>query len=78
MNNLGDCREILIGIDCSLFNIFVGMLIGSYLWGTLADAFGRKVTLMTAMLLNGVCGLISAMSPNFEFFLIFRLLSGIG
>ena len=54
------------------------MLIGGYLWGSLADVFGRKGTLITAMLLNGVCGLIAAFSPNFLFFLFFRLASGIG
>lgn len=57
---------------------FTGMLIGGYTWGSLADVFGRKRTLMTAMLFNGVCGLVSSLSPNFIFFLIFRLASGIG
>ena len=55
-----------------------GMLVGGYLWGSLADALGRKMTLMTAMLLNGVSGLVSAFSPNFAFFLVFRFISGIG
>lgn len=54
------------------------MLIGGYTWGSLADVFGRKPTLMTAMLFNGLCGLISSFSPNFGFFLAFRLASGIG
>ncbi len=51
---------------------------GGYVWGSLADSIGRKVTLATAMLWNGLCGLASAFSPNFTFFLIFRLASGIG
>lgn len=55
-----------------------GMLVGGFLWGSLADALGRKVTLLTAMLLNGVCGFVSAFSPNFFFFLTFRFISGIG
>ena len=54
------------------------MLIGGYSWGSLADVFGRKRTLMTAMLFNGICGLVSSLSPNFLFFLFFRLASGIG
>ena len=54
------------------------MLIGGYTWGSLADVFGRKRTLMTAMLFNGICGLVSSLSPNFLFFLFFRLASGIG
>ena len=56
----------------------VGMLIGGYLWGSLADVFGRKRTLLSAMLLNGVCGLVAAFSPNFYFFLFFRFASGLG
>ena len=55
-----------------------GMLIGGYTWGSLADVLGRKSTLMTAMLFNGICGLVSSLSPNFLFFLFFRLASGIG
>ncbi len=55
-----------------------GMLIGGYVWGSLADAIGRKVTLVTAMLWNGIFGLASAFSPNFAIFLAFRLASGIG
>lgn len=54
-----------------------GLLIGSYLWGSLADVFGRKVILLLAMLLNGVFGLASAFSPNFFFFFFFRIFSGI-
>lgn len=55
-----------------------GMLIGSYIWGSLADVFGRKSTLLTAMLINGICGLVSAFSPNFYVFLLLRFTSGIG
>ncbi len=48
------------------------------MWGSLADAIGRKVTLVTAMLWNGIFGFASAFSPNFAIFLVFRLASGIG
>ena len=61
-----------------MFILHPGMLIGGYSWGSLADVFGRKRTLMTAMLFNGICGLLSSLSPNFLFFLFFRLASGIG
>lgn len=67
------------GVACETIScIGIGMLIGGYLWGSLADVFGRKGTLFTAMLLNGVCGAIAAFSPNFLFFLFFRFFSGIG
>ena len=48
------------------------------MWGSFADAIGRKVTLVTAMLWNGLFGLASAFSPNFGLFLFFRFASGIG
>ena len=69
---------IMIHVHCYLLCKLVGMLIGGYTWGSLADVFGRKHTLMAAMLFNGICGIISAFSPNFIFFLVFRLASGIG
>ena len=48
------------------------------MWGSFADVFGRKKILQTAMLWNGIFGLVSAFSPNFGFFLFCRLSSGIG
>ena len=65
-------------IDLLHSYMYVGMLFGSYLWGSIADVCGRKKTLVIAMLWNGVFGLVSAFSPNFAFFLVFRLASGIG
>ena len=58
--------------------IFLGMLFGSYLWGTLADLVGRRSTLLTSLTVNGVFGMVSAFSPNYVFFLFCRFLSGLG
>ena len=65
-----------VSINRYIFN--AGMLIGGLLWGSMADVFGRKGTLLTAMLLNGVCGVVAAFSPNFLFFLFVRVASGMG
>ena len=43
--------------------LWIGMLLGGYVWGSFADALGRKKTLLTAMLWNGTFGLVSAFSP---------------
>jgi len=54
------------------------MMVGGYLWGSLADVLGRRKVLMIAMLLNGTFAFGSAFSPNFYVFLVLRFASGIG
>ena len=58
--------------------IFLGMLIGGYLWGGLSDLSGRRHTVIMSLTLNGIFGLASAFAPNFSVFLLFRFVSGIG
>ena len=59
-------------------SIFIGMMFGGYLWGGWADAVGRRTCLLNSLLLNGGSGLISAFMPNYWWFLLFRIFSGIG
>ncbi|GJQ74263.1 hypothetical protein Trydic_g19164 [Trypoxylus dichotomus] len=54
----------------------LGMLIGSYFWGCLADTRGRKIVLIWALLMDGTCGIVSAISQSYFLFMFFRLLSG--
>ena len=58
--------------------IFLGMLFGSYFWGSLSDLSGRRCTLLISLTVNGVFGLCSAFAPNYSVFLVFRFLSGFG
>ena len=58
--------------------IFLGMLFGSYFWGSLSDLSGRRSTLLISLTVNGVFGLCSAFAPNYSVFLVFRFLSGFG
>jgi len=59
--------------------LFVGMMIGGYIWGSLADSsMGRRVVLINAMVVNAAAGVISSFSQDFYFFLILRFLSGVG
>lgn len=54
----------------------LGMVIGSYIWGCLADTKGRKVVLIAALLIDGVCGLASSVTPDFFTFSVLRFFNG--
>ncbi|XP_022909422.1 synaptic vesicle glycoprotein 2B-like [Onthophagus taurus] len=54
----------------------LGMLLGSYFWGCLADTKGRKIVLIWTLLMDGICGILSAVSQLYTIFMILRFLSG--
>lgn len=56
----------------------LGMLLGSYFWGCLADTKGRKVVLIATLLLDGVCGIISSISQYYGLFMLLRFFNGFG
>ena len=58
--------------------IFLGMLVGDFLWGVLADIVGRRSTMILSLSLNGVAGFLSAVAPNYPIFVIVRFVGGIG
>ena len=55
---------------------FIGWLIGSWLWGTVADKIGRKKVFFTNIACLVLCGLGSGLAPSYRVFVFFRLLSG--
>jgi len=57
---------------------FVGMLIGAFVFGRLADRIGRRPVLMGAVVIDAACGVASAFAPDFSWLLVLRLLTGIG
>ncbi|MBB3999516.1 MFS transporter [Aureimonas pseudogalii] len=57
---------------------FVGMLIGAFVFGRLADHIGRRPVLLIAILIDAVFGIASAFAPDFGWLLALRLLTGIG
>jgi putative MFS transporter len=57
---------------------FVGMLIGAFVFGRLADRIGRRPVLMAAVIIDACCGVASAFSPDFTWLLALRFLTGIG
>ena len=58
--------------------LFVGMLVGGYIWGSLADIFGRRNILINAMLVNSAACIASSFSQDYYTFLILRFFSGVG
>jgi MFS family permease len=45
--------------------VFIGMMLGSYTWGCLSDAFGRRMGFFAPACFTAIVGVLSAFSPNF-------------
>ncbi|WP_437883756.1 MFS transporter [Pseudomonas sp. LRF_L74] len=56
----------------------IGMVFGALGSGPLADRFGRKIVLVSAVFLFGLFSLLSAYSSNLDQLLVLRLLTGLG
>ncbi|MET0981725.1 MAG: MFS transporter [Telluria sp.] len=57
---------------------FIGMLVGAFVFGRLADRIGRRPVLMTAVIIDACCGVASAFAPDFTWLLVLRFATGIG
>jgi putative MFS transporter len=57
---------------------FVGMLVGAFVFGRLADRIGRRPVLMTAVIIDACFGVASAFAPDMTWLLALRFLTGIG
>lgn len=56
--------------------IFIGMMVGAYFWGSIADSVGRKKVLIVISFMNGICIVASSFSQTYEWFMLFRFLNG--
>ncbi|XP_030382331.1 synaptic vesicle glycoprotein 2B [Scaptodrosophila lebanonensis] len=56
--------------------IFIGMMVGAYFWGSIADSFGRKKVLIVISFMNGFCIVASSFSQTYLWFMLFRFLNG--
>ena len=54
---------------------FIGWLIGSWLWGTIADKIGRKKVLFINIAVIILSGLGFGLAPNYLVFVLFRFVS---
>lgn len=55
----------------------VGFFVGAVGIGYLADRFGRKLCLLATILINATSGILMAVSPNYAWMLLFRLIQGL-
>ncbi|MEW7849414.1 MFS transporter [Massilia aurea] len=57
---------------------FVGMLIGAFVFGRLADRIGRRPVLLMAVVIDACFGVASAFAPDLTWLLVLRFMTGIG
>lgn len=57
--------------------IFIGMMVGAYVWGSIADTMGRRKVLIVISFMNAVCIVASSFSQTYLLFMIFRFLNGV-
>lgn len=56
----------------------VGMALGAFLWGTIADKIGRKKAFTWTLLIFSIFTVAGALAPSFAWFVAFRFIAGIG
>ncbi|HVB29672.1 MAG TPA: MFS transporter [Terriglobia bacterium] len=56
----------------------IGIMVGALLFGYLADRFGRRKLFILTLFLYASFTVISALSPGYYFFMVFRFLTAIG
>jgi MFS transporter, SP family, arabinose:H+ symporter len=64
-------------IGWAMSSALVGCLLGSLVSGALSDRFGRKKLLILAGLLFTATGILTALAPDFTFFIVNRVLGGV-
>ncbi|KAF0300720.1 Synaptic vesicle glycoprotein 2B [Amphibalanus amphitrite] len=57
---------------------FVGMMMGAVVWGVLSDSMGRRRTLVSALTVNVIFGIVTVFMPTYGTFMVSRLCSGVG
>ena len=73
--NLVCSKSSWVNMSQSVF--FIGWLIGSWLWGTVADKIGRKKVYFINITCTVVTGLGFGLAPSYTIFIFFRFLSAI-
>lgn len=75
-----ECDLFLTSTDKGILSavVFLGMMIGGYIWGGLGDSLGRRGVLMVSMAFNALFAMLSCLAMSKELFITLRFLSGIG
>lgn len=56
----------------------LGMAIGAFVWGSIADAIGRKTAFSATLLIFSLFTVLGAFSPDIAWFCVFRFMAGFG
>lgn len=56
----------------------IGMALGAFIWGGIADVIGRKKAFTLTLLVFSIFTIAGAFSPDFSWFIVFRFLAGFG
>lgn len=66
-----------LGVSLSITVFFIALGFGNLVWGPLADRFGRKPVMFTALAALAGGAILTSFAPSFEIFLIGRVLWGL-
>ncbi|CAG9461743.1 unnamed protein product [Pedinophyceae sp. YPF-701] len=58
--------------------VFLGMMLGSNIWGSVSDSRGRRAGFFASALFTCIFGLLAALAPNYGMLLLLRGLTGLG
>ncbi|XP_014213596.1 synaptic vesicle glycoprotein 2B [Copidosoma floridanum] len=56
--------------------VYAGMVSSAFMWGLMADAFGRKPVVLYGYLFDGILNVLSGLSQNFYVLLFFKFTCG--
>ncbi|XP_046404788.1 synaptic vesicle glycoprotein 2C-like [Ischnura elegans] len=73
-----ECDLRMTSYDKGLLNssTFIGSLAGACIWGKLADSWGRRSVILTALAIDAVAAILSSFMQSFWPFFILRLITG--
>ncbi len=58
--------------------VYLGMMVGAFFWGGMADKVGRRQCLLICMSINGFFAFLSSFVQGYGFFLLCRVIAGFG
>ena len=58
--------------------VFVGQIVGNFIWGPIADKYGRRFAFLRSATTICVFSWLSGVSPNYASLLLFRTFCGVG
>jgi len=56
----------------------IGMALGAFAWGTIADTIGRRKAFTATLLIFSLFTVLGAFAPDFVWFCVFRFMAGFG